>query len=243
MKTLLFVPFGFCIFASSVFSQKFTEQQTDERTRFTVKCQDRYFLGETPAITLSIANTGPSPIRVNELDLQNFTLGVYGVFEHNKELAKAIVWSIPKPLSEPKPIQLVVLRVPGQRGPKYVTLAPEESTDLPMDLAKTLAAKLDTGNYKLTVKFEAGPEIVKEFEVYFDDEKSVPVLAKMLESNDDSARNWAAFSLARFNRPKLVELLEALVKSGNEKQREFARVMLAQIKAAGNVFVGFHISR
>jgi len=216
-----------CLLLLVLVSSTVYAQQTDEQARFGVKCKDRYFLGETPTITLSITNTGPARIRVDELDLQNFTLAVYGVFEHDKELAK----TIEQPIREPKPDQLVVLRVPGQRGPKYISLASEESTDLPMDLAQTFAAKLDSGKYRLTVKFEAGPEIVKEFEVYFDDEKSVPVLAKMLESDDDSARNWAVLSLARCNRPKLVELLEALVKSGNEKQREFASAMLAQIKS------------
>jgi hypothetical protein len=87
------------------------------------------------------------------------------------------------------------------------------------------------GKYKLTVKSERGQKIVKELEVYFDDEKSVPLLAGMLKSEDDGERNWALINLVHFKRPALVALLEEMVKAGNEKQRDFASGMLTNVKA------------
>jgi len=208
----------------------------DEQAKFTVKCKGRYFLGETPTITLSITNTGRSPLRVKAAEHQKFSLEMTGIFSNDSgQYKKTVVWDgswiIPKSSREAKADELVVFGSPGKREPKYVTLAPGESTNLTLELPKTFGSQLGVSKYKLTVKSEDGQTVVKEFEVYFDDEKSVPILAKMLESNDVSERNWAVLNLATFNRSRFVALLEALVKSGNEKQRDFASGMLAQTKA------------
>jgi hypothetical protein len=52
----------------------------------------------------------------------------------------------------------------------------------------------------------------------------------MLKSDDVSERVWAVSNLAQFNRTKLVALLEDLVRSANEKQRDFARGILEEIR-------------
>lgn len=84
----------------------------------------------------------------------------------------------------------------------------------------------------MIVKSEKGQKVVKEFEVYFDDDKSVPILAKMLESEyADGNRNWAVFNLDQFSRAKLVTLLEEQIKSGSERQRVFAGQLLSDIRA------------
>jgi len=101
-----------------------------------------------------------------------------------------------------------------------------------MDLTRPFSSYFGVGPYRLIVKFERGQKVVKDFEVYFDHEKSVAVLAKMLANdNDHGQRNWAISNLAQFDRPKFIILLEELVKSGSEKQRDFASRMLAQTSA------------
>ena len=91
---------------------------------------------------------------------------------------------------------------------------------------------MGVGEYKLTIQVDDGKKVVREFEVYFDNEKTVPILGKMLaKDNDIGERNRAIAYLSRFNRPKLVKLLEDLARTGNDRQREFATQILEEIKA------------
>ena len=83
----------------------------------------------------------------------------------------------------------------------------------------------------MTITREDGQKVVKEFEVYFDAEKSGAILGQYLTSKDDAERLWSVANLVKFDRPQLVALLEEMVRSGNESQREFAAHTLAQIRA------------
>lgn len=204
--------------------------------RLAVENKARYFLGETPTVTIAITNTKRSPQTLKEAEYQKFSLEMTGIFENDTEQQKKTIvydgsWDIPKAPKPPGPGETHVFEALGKREPKFVKLALGESTTLVLDLSKTFGSYLGVGKYKMIVKSEDGQKAVKEFEVYFDDEKSVAVLAKMLESDDESERNWAVFHLAKFNRTRFVALLEALAKSGNEKQRDFALGILARIKA------------
>ena len=206
-----------------------------ERARFTVKCKDRYYLGETPTITISITNTGRSPLSVKEAEYQKFALEMTGLFGNDSgQDKKAIVWDgswdIPKQTKQPKPGELILWKAPTKREPKYLTLAPNESTNLTLELPRIFNSPLGVSKYKLTVKSEDGQTVVKEFEVYFDNEKSFPILAKMLESDDQGERNQALLNLVQFNRTKLKGLAEEWLKSGNEKQREFGSEVLTKIR-------------
>ena len=125
----------------------------------------------------------------------------------------------------------------AQRKPMSVTLAELESTTLSLNLFDCLHTRLDVGRYELVVKPAdeqqalRGQRMVKTFEVYFDEGKSVSALAQVLKSDDAAERQWAVSVLAQHNKPKLITLLEELIKSGNPKQRDFAGRILAEIKA------------
>lgn len=204
-----------------------------------VEGKARYFLGETPAVRIVLTNNGRSPQTLKEAEYQKFSLELTGLFENaSQPEQKAAVYDgsfdIPKEPPVPTP--------PGQthewlelkkREPKLVTLAPGESTTLELNLSKTFRSLLGVSKYRLVVKSEDGQQAARDFEVYFDDEKSVTILAKMLASPSDEAgeRNWAVYNLSRFSRPKLVTLLEELVRSGDEKQRDFAGSLLRQLAA------------
>lgn len=211
----------------------------EERAKFDVKCKDRYFLGETPTITISITNTSRSPQTVKEPEYQKFSLEMTGIFQNDSGQYKKTgtydgSWDIPKePTRAPAPGETQVWLEMKKREPKYAKLLPGESTKLELDLSRAFGSYLGVSKYQLTVKSEDGQKVVKEFEVYFDDEKSIPVLAKMLASNSDDVteRHWAVSNLAKFNRTKFIALLEELIKSGNEKQRDLASGMLGQTKA------------
>jgi len=100
------------------------------------------------------------------------------------------------------------------------------------DIVNRPSTYMGVGEYKLTIQVDDGKKVVREFEVYFDNEKTVPILGKMLaKDNDIGERNWAIAYLSRFNRPKLVSLLEDLARAGNDRQRQFATQTLAGIKA------------
>ena len=208
-----------------------------ERGEFSVKARERYFLGEPPAITISVTNTGRAPQTVKEAGHQKFSFEVTGTFENDARQEKKTLdydgsWDIPKASASPsQPNETHVWESPRKREPKYVKLLPGESSELTIDLSDTFRSHLGVGKYHMVVKSEDGQKAVKDLEVYFDDEKSVPVLAKMLASEDVAERNWALYNLSRFSRPKLVALLEELVKSGDEKQRDFADGVLAQLAA------------
>jgi hypothetical protein len=217
---------------------KKTSCTNTDRAKFNITCKDRYFLGETPTITISIMNTSRSAETVKEAEYQKFSLEMTGIFQndtgsHKKTRVYDGSWDIPKgPIRYPLPGETHEWLAIGKREPKFVKLAPGESTSLELNLGKTFEW-LGVSKYKLTVRSEKSQKVVKEFEVYFDDEKSVAVLAQMLksESDDESERHWAVYHLAKFSRTKFITLLEELIKSGNEKQRDFAGGILAQIRA------------
>jgi len=196
-------------------------------------------LGESPIITISITNTNRSAQTVKEAEYQKISLEMTGIFEDdsNQQTKKLVYdgsWDIPKePTRAPRPDETTEWLAIQKREPKYISLLSGESTNLELNLAKIFRSYLGVGIYKLTVKSEEGQKVDKEFEVYFDNEKSVPVLAKMLrsESNDVTERNWAVYNLSKFSRTKFVALLEELLKSGTQKQRDFASGSLADLKA------------
>ncbi|MEK6279384.1 MAG: HEAT repeat domain-containing protein [Acidobacteriota bacterium] len=202
-----------------------------------VENKTRYFFGERPTIKIAITNTGRSPHRVKEAEYQKFSIEMTGIFENASEQQKLTrvydgSLDIPKaPTKPPSPGETHVFEALGKREPKFVKLAPGESTTLELDLSKTFSSYLGVSKYKMIVKSEDGKKVVKEFEVYFDDEKSVAFLAGYLKADNESDRVWAAYRLAEFNRKKLIALLEELVKSGNEEQRNFASGILGRIKA------------
>ena len=200
-----------------------------KRAKFTVTCKDRYYLGEPATITLSLNNTGHTLMTVKEFEHQKFTLEVSGVFSNasvveTKKFDYKGSFYIP-PATDTGRVNL--WHAPVLLPPKYVTLRPGESTSMTWDLSKS--DTLGAGRYKLIFKSADGHEIVKEFEVYFDNEKSLPLIVKQLESGLVD-RNWAMANLSEFNRPALISSLKALAANGNEKQREFASSTLAQIE-------------
>jgi hypothetical protein len=205
-----------------------------ERRKFDVKCKSRYFLGEVPTVVVSITNTGRSTETIRDAEYQKFTFEATGIFDNDRgEYKKTGVYDgtlyFPAAAQAPAPGQTREWLAPTKREPKFVKLAPGESTNLEVNLAKTFGSSLGVGKYELLAKSEGGESVVKEFEVYFDEEKSTAVFVRALAEESD--RDQAIYYLARFNRTRLVSLLEDLAKSGNESQREFANRALAQIRA------------
>jgi hypothetical protein len=126
---------------------------------------------------------------------------------------------------------LVSWHAPVVRPPKYVTLRPGESTTLILDLSGSSgAAPLQLDRYQLAFKSQDGHKVVKEFQVYFDNEKTVPLMVKVLQTEGLTERNTAIHYLSRFNRPALRRTVEELVATGDEKQRVYASSLLADIK-------------
>jgi hypothetical protein len=208
-----------------------------ERGEIGVKTKERYFLGEVPAVTISVRNAGHAPQTVKEAEHRKFTFEVTGPFQSDaRQEKKTLVydgsWDIPKgPARVPQPNQSQEWGAPRKREPRYVNLSPGESTDLTLDLSDTFRSYLGVGKYHMIVTSEDGQRVVKDFEVDFDDGQSFPVLAKMLVSDETTERNWAIYNLVTFSRSRLVTLLEGLVKSGDEKQRDLAKEVLTKLAA------------
>ena len=195
-------------------------------------CKDRYFLGETPTITLSLKNIGRTLMTVKEFEQQKFSLEVTGLFSNDTVVEKKKINADGSFYVPPAREENGVLfwYGPVVKPPKYVTLRPGESTNLTLDLTTSFNSLLGVGRYKLVFKSENGHKAVGEFEVYWDDEKTVPLMVKRLESEYDSERNWGIANLSEFNRPVFMTSLQALATTGNEKQRQFASFMLEDIK-------------
>lgn len=197
----------------------------------------RYSLGETPNIKIAITNTSRSAQTVKEAEYEKFSLQMTGLFDGDSGLRSQTGvydgrWDFPKePTRFPLPGEMHEWLALKMREPRFVKLAPGESTTVELNLSKTFGSYLGVSKYKLEVKSERGQKIVKEFEVDFDDEKSAPLLAGLLKSEDDGERNWALINLVHRKRPALVGLLEEMAKAGNEKQRNFASEMLINVKA------------
>ncbi|HEX3185101.1 MAG TPA: hypothetical protein VHQ94_09900 [Pyrinomonadaceae bacterium] len=200
---------------------------------FTITCKDRYYLGETITITLSNNNLGRTLMTVKEFEHQKFFLEVTGLFSNDSVVEKKSInydgsIYIPPARSEGG---ITFWYAPVVRPPKYVTLRPGESTTLTLVLSESFSAgPLGVGRYKLVFKSPDGQKVVKEFDVYFDIEKTTPLLVKELQTEGLTGRNAAIYNLSKFNRPVLRRTAEELVATGDEKQREYARSLLADIE-------------
>jgi hypothetical protein len=198
--------------------------------RFTIECKDRYFLGEPPTIKIAITNTGRSRKTVKQAEYRKFDLEMTGLFSEHRRIQKKNVhydgtWYFPE---QPASSDVIFWMAPVRIRPKYVRLEPGESTTLSVDLARTFGSDLGVSNYRLKVKSADGQTIVTDFEVYFDEEKTIPILAEMLETGNTTG--WAVYYLKSFNRPRFITLLEELA-ARNEKRRAFATGMLSDIRA------------
>lgn len=206
-------------------------------TKFSVKCKDRYFLGEAPTIAISITNTSRSPRTVKQAEYQKFSLELTGIFQNETgQQKKTLVydgsWDLPKePTRFPKPGEMHEWLAMGKREPKFVTLGPGESTNLTLDLSKTFGSSLAVDKYKLTVKSEDGQKVVKEFEVYFDDEKSFAYYAGHLKSDEELERTSAMYRLMEFSKTKAISMFKEYAKSDDEKQRVLGNWVLRKLKA------------
>jgi len=202
-----------------------------KRATYTIDCKDRYYLGETATITISMNNTGRTLMTVKELEHQKFYLELTGLFSIESVVEKKKInydGSIYIPPSKNQG-GVIFWYGPTRRPPKYVTLTRGQSTSWTYDLSRSFSRLLPVGDYKLIFKSADGHKIVREFAVYFDNEKTVPLMVKRLESEDIAERNEAIANLFQFNRPALIASLQGLEKTGNEKQREFARFLLGEI--------------
>lgn len=194
---------------------------------FTIQCKDRYYLGETPTITLSMSNTGRTLMTVKELEYQKFSLKATGLFSNDSVVQKKKInydGSIYIPPSRNEG-GVMFWYGPVVRTPKYVTLRPGESTTLTLDLSESFGENVGVGRYELVFKSEDGHKVVKEFEIYFDNEKTVPLMVRRLQEQD----NVAIYYLSQFNRPMFMTSLQEMATTGNEKQREFAKFLLADV--------------
>ena len=207
-----------------------------ERKEFSIRIKERYFLGENPAVAIVITNTGRSPKTVKEAEHQKFKLELFGDFSDSVSNKREVDYDGSVYYPPARQIGgILEWYMPIRRDPMYVTLQPGESTAVHFDLQSRFDKRLEPGKYRLGVKSDRGRKVVKDFEIYFDNEKSVPILVKALEIGyDHGDRSWAISFLAEFNRPKLISVLEELIKSGDEGQRKNSALTLWEIRE-GNI--------
>lgn len=234
LLTLLFV----CLAAGSspVHAQARSKHacSNSKTATFTITCKDRYYLGEPVTITFANNNTGRTLRTVKEFEHEKFSVALKGFFSESSDLTQKKInydGSIYIPPSKNEGGGLISWYAPVVRPPKYVTLRPGESTSFTVDLAGWFSAGLlPLDRYTLVFKSQDGHKLVKEFEVYFDNEKTVPLMVKVLQTGDLTERNTAIHYLSRFARPVLRRTVEELIATGNEEQRVYASSLLADIK-------------
>ena len=129
--------------------------------------------------------------------------------------------------------------MPRKREPRFVRLAPGQSTELELTLETVFRSLLGVGTYQITIDPDEGPNVVKEFEVYFDAEKSVAILGQRLKS-DDTERLWSVANLVKFSRPQLVALLED-TNRWTSPRREFLPPLDSRSLANDDEVVGLDI--
>lgn len=195
-----------------------------KRKEFTVLLKDRYFLGENPAVAILITNTGRSPKTVKDAAHQKFTLELKGWFPDSESDTKKLEYDGKIYYPPARTIAgSTAWFMPTIRPAKYVTLQPGESTSVHFDLQWRFDQTLDVGKYRLTVKSEKGQKVVKDLEIYFDNERTMPILEMAMQIDYDIGyRTRAIGYLWQYRRPRFIELLNELAKSSNERQRQFA---------------------
>ena len=97
------------------------------RATFSVRCKDRYFLGETPTIEIATSNTKRSPQTFKEADNQKYSLELTGLFSnYSVQETKTHVWDgrwdLQQELTHSQP-GIILWLSPLRRHPDYVTLA------------------------------------------------------------------------------------------------------------------------
>lgn len=206
-----------------------------------IENKERYFLGENPIITISILNSGSDIKKIKAAEYQKFSLELKSPVE-NGSLQKTMTCSYNGIPQEPQGFpETLKAREESQKrtqpASKFVKLSEIEETNLILDLSACFRSQLSIGKYTLTVQTLDGEEFLKgqsfnkNFEVYFDEIKSVIVLAEILKSYDLSRRDGAFSQLLKFDKKRLIIILEELIQTGNENQRNFASGKLADLKA------------
>ena len=117
-----------------------------QQKEFAVIGKDRYFLGETPTITIVITNTGRSVKMIKLAEHQRFSLEMEGLFERdrrpeNKKTVYDCCWFYP-PQTDPNiTFWYTLVKLPD----KYVTLRPGQSSSVTIDLAHQFHSLMGPG--------------------------------------------------------------------------------------------------
>ena len=212
------------------------EQQQETRGNFDVRCRSTYLLGENTNHNHLDDEYRPQRSNRQRSESSKVRLSRHGnIRERLRTTEEAGVydgtWDFPKePVKAAAPGEVREWLLPRKREPRFVQLSPGQSTELELDLAAVPIASRrrriphDDHSRRWT---ESGQGIRSVFRRR--EERRHPWAA--LKSKDDAERLWSVANLVKFDRPQLVALLEEMVRSGNESQREFAAHTLAQIRA------------
>lgn len=214
---------------SSVITEEINADSHDSFLKLSVETKERYYLGEAPIIKFVLTNTGGEQ-KVLEAEHWQFQVRGEGIFNNGDGVQEVKDFdykgSFEFPPTEPKHTKKVLytgFEFPKRKEPTYVMLKLGETTGVDINLSGKYSTDLFyPGKYKLIATMK-GSELkaVAEFEVYFDEEKSTPILEQKLRENGNGS--GMAFHLLReYNRPKLITVLEDMLQADNEMQRKQA---------------------
>lgn len=193
--------------------------------KFKIETKQLYYSGETPIIKFKLINESGNEQEVYEAAHRQFSLQGEGIFSNgdgNAEIKKFEYegsFVAPKTQEEPKPGERFSRMAPLRRKPTKTKLKTNESTSVEIDLSKAFSTELFyPGKYKITATSLGGElEAVAEFEVYFDEEKSTPILEQKLRED-----GTGFYLLSQYNRIKLITVLEDMQQSSNKELRDRA---------------------
>lgn len=202
-----------------------------EFLKFDVELKDRFYLGETPIIKLSWTNMDGGQKRVLEAEHRKFHLRGEGIFNNASEYqvkkfdydGSWLIDGQPKSSGDSN-----IWIAPQRKEATFTILKLGGETNIEADLSKWFSTELFTpGKYKIIAETDDGQEAVKEFEVYFDNEKSTPILEQKLRENGSGS---SFYLLSQYNRLKLITVLEDLQQSNNQELRERATNLFEALK-------------
>lgn len=226
------------LFGTKIIAQQKNNQHKDKLTQssaaevydktdflpFSIEAKERYYLGEKPLIKLVITNTSGSEQRVLKIEHRKYRVRGEGIFNNGDGVRESkdfnfngryLVFKEPPCL----PKQSCDWIDPLHSEPTYMTLKAGETTSVEVDLNNGFSTDLFyPGKYKITAKTEDGEqETAAEFEVYFDEEKSTPILEQKLRED-----GTGFYLLSRYNRVKLITVLEDMRQSNDKESHERA---------------------
>lgn len=228
LKLLLTTVTLLLLLASVYAQQPQTQEVTAQGMKFDVELNEVNVLGEKIPIVFLMKNVGGDKQKVKDISRSRINLKIKRttgeqapeVFE---KLLDGTQGNIIATKNEDGSLEWVLVEKDD------IVLAKDESTKLKIkDLSDLFGTdkRFGPGDYILTAENGGGQSVERNFKIVIDQEKTIPLLALKMRSEDWGERNWAVQQLINIDRTKAITMLNEMLSSEDKSLKNWAAYYL-----------------